>query len=229
MVAAAGAPFAITSDVGGSTRIPAFFCGLFGHKPTGGTVSNAGCVPPVHGRVKKICQLGPTSRHARDLWPLLRVIAGPDQRDIEGTEHSHIDPGGPRPDQIKRGRVRVLNVEEVCGGTLMSAGPTKEGLAAQRRVVAWMRDEWGCEVEDVRIPQMTEAFDIWASMLGDAQPQPFATILNDGRVQSLWWPVWEFGRYMLGRSPHTFPGKARRRGSASCGVVRGVVRQRHAV
>eukprot|EP00937_MAST-01D_sp_MAST-1D-sp2_P005660 g5660.t1 len=38
LVAAGAAPVAITSDVGGSTRIPAFFTGVFGHKPTGGAL-----------------------------------------------------------------------------------------------------------------------------------------------------------------------------------------------
>lgn len=35
--AAGAVPVAVASDVGGSIRIPSHFCGLFGHKPTGGT------------------------------------------------------------------------------------------------------------------------------------------------------------------------------------------------
>lgn len=34
--AAAGSPFGIGSDIGGSIRMPAFFNGIFGHKPTKG-------------------------------------------------------------------------------------------------------------------------------------------------------------------------------------------------
>merc|ERR1719503_57009 len=73
-----GTAVAIASDVGGSTRIPGFFCGLFGHKPTGRTIPNTGTRPPVVGDVEGICQLGPTARHAEDLWPLLQIMAGPD-------------------------------------------------------------------------------------------------------------------------------------------------------
>lgn len=36
IVTASGAPFSICSDIGGSTRMPAFFTGLFGHKPSEG-------------------------------------------------------------------------------------------------------------------------------------------------------------------------------------------------
>lgn len=35
------APAGVSSDVGGSTRIPALYNGIFGHKPTGGAISNA--------------------------------------------------------------------------------------------------------------------------------------------------------------------------------------------
>ena len=41
-LAAAGSPFGIGSDVGGSIRMPAFFNGIFGHKPSTGLVSNKG-------------------------------------------------------------------------------------------------------------------------------------------------------------------------------------------
>lgn len=36
IVSASGVPFSLTSDIGGSTRMPAFFNGLFGHKPSEG-------------------------------------------------------------------------------------------------------------------------------------------------------------------------------------------------
>ena len=75
-VASCMTPMAITSDVGGSTRIPAHYNGVFGHKPTGGTVSNEFCFPECgEGPVKNYCQLGPTSKHAEDLWPLLLTLA----------------------------------------------------------------------------------------------------------------------------------------------------------
>ena len=45
IVGAGGSPFGLGSDIGGSIRMPAFFNGVFGHKPTGGLVSNVGQYP----------------------------------------------------------------------------------------------------------------------------------------------------------------------------------------
>lgn len=91
-VASRMAPVAVTSDVGGSTRIPAFYNGLFGHKPTGATVPNTGTMPKISpgSAVSKYCQIGPTARSAHDLMPLLRVLAGSDGVDLvtrENTDH----------------------------------------------------------------------------------------------------------------------------------------------
>ena len=36
IVAAAGVPFAVGADIGGSIRLPSFMNGIFGHKPTPG-------------------------------------------------------------------------------------------------------------------------------------------------------------------------------------------------
>lgn len=74
-VSACCAPFAVTSDVGGSTRIPALYNCLFGHKPTGGAISNKNTFPTVgESGIKRFCQLGPTCRHSEDLWPLFQTM-----------------------------------------------------------------------------------------------------------------------------------------------------------
>eukprot|EP00122_Pirum_gemmata_P013390 Pgem_evm1s12471 len=59
---------AITSDVAGSTRIPAYFNGIFGHKPTGGALPNTGTDPKPSGLIYRFCQFGPTTRHAKVIY-----------------------------------------------------------------------------------------------------------------------------------------------------------------
>jgi fatty acid amide hydrolase 2 len=76
-----GSPFGVASDIAGSIRIPALFCGVFGHKPSSGLVPNTGCYPPTLGDAGRMLGTGQIARRAEDLMPLLRIMAGPDGRD----------------------------------------------------------------------------------------------------------------------------------------------------
>lgn len=68
---------AIACDQGGSIRIPAAFCGIYGMKPTHGLVPYTGIMPIEN----TIDHVGPVSRTVRDNALLLEVIAGGDGLD----------------------------------------------------------------------------------------------------------------------------------------------------
>lgn len=69
-------PLHIATDGGGSIRIPAAFCGLFGHKPTFGLVP----IHP-HSPAGTLWHQGPIVRSVADAVLMLNVIAAPDGRD----------------------------------------------------------------------------------------------------------------------------------------------------
>ena len=68
----------IGSDIGGSLRTPASFCGVYSHKPTWGLVSQIGHVPPQPSALaeRDLNVVGPMARSPRDLRLLLSVITG---------------------------------------------------------------------------------------------------------------------------------------------------------
>ena len=70
-------PIADGSDLGGSLRNPASFCGVVGFRPTPGRVPR---VPPEQGW-DDLAVLGPMGRNVADAALLFSVIAGPDPRD----------------------------------------------------------------------------------------------------------------------------------------------------
>ena len=68
------------SDIGGSIRNPAHFCGVFGHKPTFDLLWRKGHSPvPENVGFGDISVIGPLARSAQDLDTSIRVVAGPDE------------------------------------------------------------------------------------------------------------------------------------------------------
>ncbi|WP_433527025.1 amidase [Nocardia pseudovaccinii] len=71
----------IGSDLAGSLRTPAHFCGVYAHKPTLGLAPTRGMVAPPAPALPldlDLAVVGPMARTARDLTLLLDVMAGPD-------------------------------------------------------------------------------------------------------------------------------------------------------
>src|SRR3954453_3558182 len=95
-VGAGFAPIGLGSDIGGSIRLPAFFNGVFGHKPSPGIVPSAGPfpAPSSHRASSQILAMGPLARRAEDLMPFLRAVAGRDAGDPVSRDVALGDPAG---------------------------------------------------------------------------------------------------------------------------------------
>ena len=78
-------PFDIGTDLSGSIRIPAHFCGVYGLKPTEQRVPLTGLIPGLPGPspVRVMSCIGPMARTVEDLALLYALIAGPDGHDTE--------------------------------------------------------------------------------------------------------------------------------------------------
>lgn len=82
-VAARMIPLEVGSDIAGSIRIPASFCGVFGHKPSYGLVSQHGHSIGGQARAPAIFNvIGPLARSAADLELALEILSTPDE--LEG-------------------------------------------------------------------------------------------------------------------------------------------------
>lgn len=189
IIAAGGSPFGLGSDVGGSIRGPAFFNGVFGHKPSGGAVPGTGQYPIAHGAGLRYLTSGPLCRRAEDLMPLLRIVAGPDGHDSGCQAMTLGDPA-----QVNLAGRTLLDV--VDNGAL----PISPGLrAAQARAVEHLRDR-GMNVRRAAFPALAKQFDIWSAMMTEAQEMPFSRMLGEGTRRI---PLWELMKCGVGRSDHT--------------------------
>jgi amidase len=70
----------VGSDIGGSIRVPAAFCGVYGHRPSETLLPKSGQfpMPPLPNAATVMGVQGPLARSAEDLELALSVLAGPD-------------------------------------------------------------------------------------------------------------------------------------------------------
>lgn len=107
---AAGLGFlSLGSDIAGSIRVPAHFCGIYGHKPTLNIVPTHGhrpggmgdgTVPPMD-----LAVAGPLARSAADLRLMLQVCAGPEPEDAVAVKWSPPPARGTRPRDFRVGYI----------------------------------------------------------------------------------------------------------------------------
>lgn len=79
-IAAGLSALEVGSDIGGSIRVPAVFCGTYGHRPSETLLPRSGQfpMPPMPNAATVMGVQGPIARSAEDLELALSVLAGPD-------------------------------------------------------------------------------------------------------------------------------------------------------
>ncbi|MCC6333068.1 MAG: amidase [Myxococcales bacterium] len=179
IVGAGGSPFGLGSDIGGSIRLPAFFNGVFGHKPSPGLVPNEGQYPVASPGVR-LLGTGPLARRAEDLPLLLAVLSQTPCADTA----------------LDARRLEVLVLEgdghiPVSGELLDAQAHAADALGRR-----------GASVKTVRFEGLGGVFDMWAAAMEESSESTFGELLGQGTPLS---PLRELGRFLVGRSPYTFP------------------------
>jgi fatty acid amide hydrolase 2 len=178
-VGSGGSPFGIASDIAGSIRIPALFCGVFGHKPSAGLVSNDGMWPPTSGDSGRMLGVGPLARRGEDLMPLLRTLSDGPLGD---------------PAEVSLSGLTVTTVEDAARAPLSQ--PQRD--ARERAVGALMAA--GASVRRVRLRSWRRAVSPYLAALqaGSGSSHPTLTLLEESGEER---PSW---RSLMRRDePHT--------------------------
>ena len=158
----------IGSDLAGSLRTPAHFCGVHAHKPTLGLAANRGMVPPTEPALPvdlDLAVVGPMARSARDLTLLLDVMAGPDPLTFGVAHRLALPPA--RHERLHDFRVLVLDEHPlIATGSAVRAGVNR---------VATALADGGARVErhSPLLPGLIEAATLYMRLLISGSPARF--------------------------------------------------------
>ena len=146
----------IGSDAGGSVRVPAHFCGLYGFKPTPGIIPRSGHWPAVAGPSVTLASVGPLTRTAEDLAALAEATFIPESDDISSVPA--FTPRQPRDDVVRASRVGWFD-------HAWNTPVTAETRAAVVTAVTAMRER-GFRTEQIEPTGLERAPSIWWLMFG---------------------------------------------------------------
>ena len=136
-LAAGTATLATGSDIGGSIRIPASFCGVVGFKPPYGRVPEVEIFNLDH-----YCHEGPLARTVADCVLLQNVIAGPHPSDVASL----------RPKLVISDQLEPVAGLRIALSANLGCYEVDEDVAASTRAAAGRLRDAGAVIEEVSLP-----------------------------------------------------------------------------
>lgn len=155
-IATGMSPGGIGSDLAGSIRIPAHFCGIAGFKPSTGWVPGEGQFPPSTGPYSLGAVIGPMARSVGDLRLLFEVLTDPRSgaltsvADLKGTSVAFYTDDGVTP-------------------------VTEDTKKAVRAAAQALRDA-GLGVDERRPPHVERGYDLWLRLFSRASVVQLRTV-----------------------------------------------------
>lgn len=156
LIASGQVPIGIGTDIGGSIRIPAAWCGICGLKPTWGRWSMVGVAGGQPGQEAIHAQAGPMARRVEDLSLMMESLSPKRQRDAD-----------PRVPPLLLGKTQRKSLRGLRVGMYLSDGIFEPAVSVQRavRLAAEALEAAGAEVVPFSPTGSWEMFDTYFGLL----------------------------------------------------------------
>ena len=172
LISSGGSLIGLGSDIGGSIRIPSFFCGVFGHKPSSNMTSIEGTFPYCgHPEREKYLVFGPICRYAEDLRLVLNQILN---------EPSLLKLNAPV--DLHKSKFYFMTTDndpfktKVSEDVVSAINSTREFLTKE-----------GFECETADLPLFRESFLMWLAALADVDSPKLACEVTERKGELNGW------------------------------------------
>lgn len=185
----------VGSDIGGSIRMPAFFNGVFGHRPSKDVVPNEGQHPPATGGQIELLATGPLCRYAEDLLPALQIMAGP-----AGAAKLKLNT------KVDMSKLRVFSMDD-DGGSLLVSRVDPQLKNAQHKALDHLGRVCGAQTEEIHdLHLMKYSLEMWSAKMAAGAGTKFACFMARGEESGKKVNCFlEMLKWLVGKSDHTLP------------------------
>ncbi|MBA2504162.1 MAG: amidase [Pyrinomonadaceae bacterium] len=175
-VSACLSPFGLGSDLAGSIRIPAHFCGIMGLKPTAGLIPIDGHFPACEGAFALGASVGPMARSVNDLELMFDVLNTADEEDEDIIRFWEVD--GRRTDWRSLKNVHVAWYAD--DGVAPATEDTRRAIEAAARSLAAA----GCVAVNERPPGVEQGFALWLKLFQGATADYVRRVYRDRETEA---------------------------------------------
>ncbi|XP_033184493.1 fatty-acid amide hydrolase 2 isoform X1 [Bombus vancouverensis nearcticus] len=185
ITAACGTAFSVASDIGGSTRMPAFFNGVFGFQSTAGLTPLKGIGLRKEDYPNSMAGVGPMCKKAEDLVPILKVLVGEKISLLK--LDAEVD-------------IKCLNIfYQENSGDIRASKVNSEMRAALLKVVQHFKEITGSATK-IKIPGSEYSYRLWRFWMTQ-ENFDFKINITNGKYRAS--ALTEISKFLTGRSDLT--------------------------
>ncbi|XP_050525931.1 fatty-acid amide hydrolase 2-A [Daktulosphaira vitifoliae] len=188
IVSGCGSPLGLGTDIGGSARIPAFNCGVFGHKLTTGLINTKGMTYRMGTEKDTMVSAGPITKYAEDLTPVIKALVGP-----EKSLEMKLD------DEVELSSLKYFYVDDPKDLRLSAISDELQMVLI--RVVNSFNTLTDLPPQKINLPGLRYSYTLWRYWMTQEEDSDFPGALGNQETRVSVWQ--EVPKLIVGQSNHT--------------------------